>query len=303
MNCRLYAQYQVAGKTVAGKKTIITTKYDKGYVVKINNERLEGQIQLKIVNGDTTEIRIKTVDGKQKISRTTLLDYGLMQFVEDLKTAKVEEKNFNAGYIVLKNGDKLSGNIALRYSMNPGESIGRNWFVRKVLFETSNGQYNTYTTKEAELIVQDVDGVKSEYMAYKDGFSKILVDGALTLVQNPYSNSQNEIANAFIDDLKTGVAKEAAKATLKNGGDLNDVVNNYDNVAGADIGVTKKEYLVKSAASSEFVVLSKENFKEWAQRQFVSCDAYQQLDKAAQKDLDDWNKIEAVIQFYNDSCR
>jgi len=58
------AQYQVLSKNT-GAKTTITTTWADGYVTKPSGERLEGQIQLKVVNNDTVEVRYRNSKKKK----------------------------------------------------------------------------------------------------------------------------------------------------------------------------------------------------------------------------------------------
>ncbi len=305
----LFSQYKIASKSVMGKKTVITTKYDKGFVVKSNNERLEGTIQLKVVNNDTVEVRFKNeAKEKTKFKRAQLKSFGLISLVSDKRVAKIAEKNFNPGAIVTNNGDTLEGELALRFSLNPGESIGRKWFVHKVLFAKDNGEYITYTAKDIKQLSQRINGVENVYVRYKDGFTKQLEYGDLELFRNPYSTSQNSLATGLIREVQQDLAEEAAKQTLKsairNGnGTLEDVKNNYEAVNSADISVSRKEYLVRKKGELEFTVLSKDNYSKWAESYFKRCNSFTDLESKKQKSLTKWANLLEGISFHNKNCK
>ncbi|MGY5353174.1 hypothetical protein ACXGQW_11575 [Wenyingzhuangia sp. IMCC45533] len=303
------AQYQISSKSVVGKKTTITTKYDRGFVVKSDGSRLDGLIKLKIVNNDTVEVRYKN-DAKKKFKfkRAQLKNFGLKSLISDNKTSRTAEKNFNSGYIINNNNEKKEGKVALRFVLNPGEAIGRKWFVYKVLFDKGNGEYDTYVAKDLKAVGQNVEGTQNTYVKYKDGFTKQIQKGELELFRNPYSNSENKLANSLIKDVQQDLAEEVAKQTvksaIKNGkGTLSDAVNNYNAVNSADISIKRKEYLVRKKGTDTFEVLSKKNYKDWSQKIFENCNAFSELEKKGQKKLTKWDNLVEGISFYNNQCK
>lgn len=303
----LLSQYKVASKSVSGKKTVVLTQYDKGYVVKADGQRMEGTIQLKIINNDTVEVKLKDAQKEKfKFNRLDLSSFGLISMMSDAKIAKFPAKNFNPGYIIGSDGTKKEGKVALRFTLVDGEQ-GLRYFAKRILFESGGGQYVTYTADDNIIMVgQQIDGAENVYELYKDGFTRQLSVGALVLMQNPYSTSTNELASGLISEAQDDLAEEVAKATLKNeiknGGDLENVVDNYEAVKSADLSVSRKEYLVRSEGSNQITILTIKSFREWAEQLFASCSAYNNLEKSEQKAKTQWKNAIESIAFYNASC-
>jgi len=303
------AQYKIASTSVMGKKTVVVTKYDKGFVVKTDNARLEGLIQLKIVNEDTIEVRYKDASKKKtKFKREELKSYGLITLVEDVRVAKVTEKNFNPGYVITNDGQKKEGSVAFRFAIESGAEIGRRWFVRKVLFAQQEEEYSTYTVDDIKTVVQIIDNNEVLYERYQNGFTKLLNKGDLELYQNPYSTSENSFATGLISEVQQDVAEEVAEATLRTAiktgkGSLENVKDNYDAVNSADISVSKKEYLVREKGTDTFIILSSNMYTEWAQEYFSTCEAFNKLEAKEQKTLVKWKNITDGISFFNENCR
>lgn len=304
----LLAQYEVASTSVTGKKTVTLTRYDKGFVVKTNGERLEGKIQLKVVNNDTTEIRFKDISKKKiKFSRFDLNSFGLISMMADAREAKFPAKNFHPGYIITGDGEKKEGKLALRFTMVDGEQ-GLRFFAKRVLFEKGGGEYTTFTAdNNIQKVVQNIDGKENVYELYKDGFTRHLRVGALVLMRNPYSTSENSLASGLISEVQDDLAEEVAKASLKNeikrgDGDLQNVADNYEAVKSADLTVMRREYLVKTQGSNEMTILTADNFEKWAEQLFASCSAYGSLEKGEKKKMTRWKNTLDAIDFYNNSC-
>ncbi len=69
------AQYQIAGTSVSGKKTMTTTNWQKGCVTDMNGEKKTGVIKLKIINNDTSQISWKSGDEKLKFKRLDIMSF------------------------------------------------------------------------------------------------------------------------------------------------------------------------------------------------------------------------------------
>lgn len=303
-----FSQYKIASSSVSGKKTVLVTKYDKGYVITSDNKRLEGLIQLKIINGDTTEVRYKNASKeKTKFKREQVKSYGLITLLKDARIAKIKEKNFNPGFIITNEGNKKKGKIALRFSLNSGETIGRKWFVYKVLFSEGGDDYTTYTAKDLKTVMQNIDNTENIYERYEDGFTRLINKGVIELYQNPYSTSENDFASGLVKQVQQDVAEEVAKATLKNAvktgkGDLQNVKDNYTAVNSADISVSRKEYLVREVGKETFIILSKDNYNEWSRQLFTGCNAFKQLEDKEQKKIIKWKNLIEGVSFFNKKC-
>src|SRR5215831_10634257 len=117
-----YAQYQILSTNTGSKTTIITIWAD-GYVVNTSGVRFEGQIQLKVVNNDTVEVRYRNSQKEKKeYPRTEIKSFGRM-IDPNAHPSKNPRFNFQPGYVFLSNGTKLEGKIRTSNAVPNGNQV------------------------------------------------------------------------------------------------------------------------------------------------------------------------------------
>ncbi|MEZ5195893.1 MAG: hypothetical protein R2764_05710 [Bacteroidales bacterium] len=105
-------------QTVNDRK-IENTKPSSGYVVKKDGTKIEGELQLKKINGAISEFEVKTDSDKFKIPFNQVSNYGLLLTIDELtksgeKEYNDEAKNFHQGTVYLTDGTQEEGLIAFK---------------------------------------------------------------------------------------------------------------------------------------------------------------------------------------------
>jgi hypothetical protein len=284
------AQYTVSSTTQTLKKTTILTRYIKGFVVMNAGNRKEGEIQLKVENGDTVEVRIKYPDkSKETYARNTLQSFGL---ASSIKVSENEREKFQEGFVVI-NGQKQVGQVALVF--NPGT---KEYFANAVRFNNGSGE-TVYTpeTSSIDAVGQTVRNNEDVYHPFQDGYSLIIRKGKITLAQNPYPTTMNKLLSKVADAARDYAAKEADvnKMTAEEKAD-------YDRTKSADMNVYYDEYLVKEEGG-EFQVITRDNFDKWVDQLYIGCMAFKNAEDKKRNQLKDIKYISNTVNFYNDKCQ
>ncbi len=288
-----FCQYKTQSSMTSGKKQITTTQYDDGYVILNTGDRKEGKLQLKVVNNDTTEIRMKFEDkSKAKYSRYDVSEFGLNSMTtDDLREAKNPVKNFQPGYLILESGDKVEGKIACR---NAEDEINQGFVKTKIMVENDNGEVTVYNPEDLKLAFQSIDGMDVIHEKYKTVMVERLLTGEFIVMRNPFPTTKNEFASALAESAKDDLNEELVKESFKAGNDLKEIKENYESIDGAEINIYQKEYLVKSSEMEDYQILTKKNYKDWARDVFQGCSD----DNSHLK----YNNIEEALAFYNQNC-
>ena len=290
-----YSQYKVASSMTSGKKQITTTQYDEGYVILNTGETINGKIQLKIVNTDTTEIRMKLADkSKKKYSRYDVSEFGLANKSGAQLAGKEKKnptKNLQPGYVLLPSGDKKEGKVAMR---NSEEQINQAFAKSFVIFEDADGVATKYLPEDLDWASQTIDGEEVLHYSYKSVFVEVIGDGALRYMRNPFPTTVNGVATAVAQSAAKDAKDEIAVQSLKSGASLEDVEEFHGSVNESEIKIYFKEYLVIRKGSSNPEIVTKKNYKSWAPSGFAGCN----MDKGITK----YNKIEEALAYYNKNC-
>lgn len=300
----IQAQYQVLSIAGAEPNQTIVTRYDKGYIVKSSGERMEGDIQLKVKKNDTLEVRFKGENGKEVYKREGIKSFGLLKTVADYRVDKIESKNFHPGYILLKDGEKLTGRIAVRNLTDADFSF----HFPSVLFEKADKYVSIIPASKINMAEQTINGKAIVYENYKDGILKHAVEGKIIVMRNPFPTTERTGLNNLVNQAADSVAKEMAEKSLERnlegaiGGDadaqdrISEDLENAEELSRTDAKFMQNEYLIKSG-NGNITIIKPDNFDRWAGGLKVNCPAL-----AARKDLTKYNKIYDMVRFYNSSC-
>ncbi|WP_370088793.1 hypothetical protein [Ekhidna sp.] len=285
-------QYTVKSKMVSGKKEIITTNYIKGYVVDGSGKEYEGEIQLKIVNTDTTEIRYKGPNKeKLKFDRMKILDYGPAKLlVSEVKNDyKNEIQNFHPGYIVLSNGKKVEGMVASR-KRELAESDGTKMLGPiGVKFADESEEITEYMGADFEVsyYMQNINGEEYHFVNAHGVYVTVEnPNGRFSYFRNPKPTHVREGATNLtryaVEEVTEELAEEAAQATaqksfessMNSGESLStsvgnataDAMNVYNGIRGAvnteDMTITFREYYIVDNKTGQSELVYKKNVEE-----------------------------------------
>jgi hypothetical protein len=286
----LCAQYTVSSKSMTPKKTVIITRFEKGFIVMNAGNRKEGEIQLKVENEDTVEVRIKYPDNtKETYSRNTLKTFGLASSVA---VSENERSTFQKGFVII-NGERKEGMVALVF--NPGS---KEYFPNAIRFKSSGDEVVfSPETSSIEVVGQMIRDNEEIYHPFQDGYSMIIRSGKIILAQNPYPTTKNKLLSKVADAARDYAAKEANvnKMTEQERAD-------YERAKEADMNIYYDEYLVK-VEGGDFEVITRDNFDKWADQLFIGCVAFKQSDDKKKDQLKDIKYISNTVNFYNTKCQ
>ncbi len=161
------------GEQVVMDKVVQSTKTRKGYIIKRDGSRVEGDLQLKKSEGEIVLAKIKTPSGKQKIPFNQVSNYGLLLTIAELtksgdKKYKDEARNFYEGEVSLLNGEIKKGLIAFKKKtyINPNKpSLG---YKYQGVYFAENKDAIIKTFKYVE--VKSIKHQELSYSPYKGGF-------------------------------------------------------------------------------------------------------------------------------------
>jgi hypothetical protein len=301
----LHAQYTVLSVAGAEPNQTIVTRYDEGFVIKNSGERLEGKIQLKVKKTDTLEIRFRGDNGKEVFSRNSIRSFGLLKTAEDYRAEKTETKNFHPGSILLKNGKKMEGRIAVR-AITDAEEYG--FHLSGILFEKPDKYVSIIPAEQISTAEQTINGKTITYENYKNGILQHIVDGKLVIMRNPFPTTERSGLNNLVNQAADSVAKEMAERSLeRNLGDaiagdtdaqdqIEEDLDNAQELSNTNARFMQNEYLVREKDDGALTIIKPDNFDPWAARLRTKCAGLND-----RKDLMRYNKIYALVRFYN-SC-
>ncbi len=299
----LQAQYTVMSISGVEPNQSILTRYDKGFIVKNSGERIEGNIQLKVKKGDTIEVRFKGENGKEVYKRNLIKSFGLLKTVADYKIVKRDTKNFHPGTIVLKNGEKMKGNIAVR-GVTEAEEMG--FYMSAILFEKPDKFVSIIPASKISTAEQTINGKAVSYENYKNGILRHVVDGDLIVMRNPFPTTKRSGLNNLVNQAADSIAKEMAERSLeRNLGDavsgdtdaqeqIEEDLENAQELSNTNAQFMQNEYLIKSKVNGEITIIKPDNFDQWAAGLKTKCAALND-----RKDLMRYNKIYTLVRFYN----
>lgn len=299
----LHAQYQVLSVAGAEPNQTIVTRYDKGFVIKSSGERIEGNIQLKVKKGDTIEVRFKGDKGKEVFERRAIKTFGLLKTASDYRTVKQETKNFHSGTIHLKSGKKLSGRIAVR---GITEAEEYSFHFSAILYEKPDTYVSIIPAEQVNTAEQNINGRMVYYENYQNGILQHVVEGALIVMRNPFPTTERSGLNNLVNQAADSAAKEMAERSLeRNLGDamsgdedaqeqIEEDLQNAQELSNTDARFMQNEYLIKNKSSGVLTIVKPDNFDQWVAGLIPNCSRLE-----SRKDLMRYNKIYALVRFYN----
>lgn len=218
------------------------------------------------------------------------------------------ERNFQAGYIVLTDGVKLRGRVALDKDLT-----NYDFFVHSIFF-LPEGKNTASTIHGGALVefTQEIDGQINTWDGYADGYVRRLVDGRYRLCRNPYSSSKNEfftsIKSQETDSLKKEVSRHEFEKSFESGEDINTSIENATEAvdvveALGSIEIARKEYIIFDTKTRTSKAVNKDTYKMYAPELLSVCGAKVPSDANSKKGLLSWDNIDNLIRFVNDKCR
>ncbi len=306
------AQYTIKSSMVSGKNTTKTTNPIKGYVITNSGEKKAGEIVLKIVNNDTTEVKLKMADKtKFKFKRQDLAEFGPEQAtLSDVKkTFKNEEKNFYAGYVILKSGEKKEGKVAtkkIEAAVWDGTKI---WGPIGVQLADAEDKITLYMAKDfdASYYMQKLPSGEKHYLNVNGVFVEVKnPNGRFSYYRNPNPThirknvtkivkSGVELAvNEASEALTKEAAKQSFEKSINSGKNLNQSLSNAtidaarvrNNTQGLvefseDEGLYFKEYYIIDNKHNTSSLVYNKNVKEVLSDLLASCGLEDLIDKKA----------------------
>jgi hypothetical protein len=270
------AQYQVLSKN-SGAKTTVVTQWTHGYVQKISGDRLEGKIQLKVVNRDTVEVRYKS-SGKEKFEfpRDQVKSFGRM--IDPSQHSNNPRNNFQPGYVLLKNGNRLEGKIRLVVTeVITGAQAS---FPNAVEFSDASNNLTDFFAYQAQGAAFTINDSEVSYESYKTGFLELLAKGKLNLMPNPYPTTQAEFATDMAKAVDSSMTKKPS-----------------------DAAVYRNEYLIRREGENSYTAITPHTYENWAKQLIRSCQAFNLLDPNSRDEFTHWNKAVDAVKFYNERCK
>ena len=273
-----------------------------GRVTLKDGSSIHGKITFFKKKGEFSRVKVKTEDDKKEIEAAQIASVALDPIIRETQhpnNFKNPEKNFQTGYIVLPNGVKLTGKVAQVRDFSDYD-----FFIYTVLFLPDGGnEASSFKGGRLSEFGQQIDGATRVWDGYADGYLIRMVDGRYRLSRNPYSKTKNEFFTSLKNQVADSLAKSAAQAafmqSIKNGGNLNESIENAGNSAAAvgevlgNIQINKKEYLIFDTRMNTVTAVNKDSFPDYVSKMSSGC---------AVKPAASWDKIEEFVVFLNANC-
>lgn len=213
---------------------------------------------------------------------------------------------FFPGYVVMLNGERLEGNIAVFNQQTT------DWaFVKRCMLLIPEGkEIAQYIGGGVAIeIFQDKKKEQTYYDLYDGGYLERLVSGKLRLSFNPNANTTRNISGfiskSFTDSLRRNVAENSIKRSLESGKSVEEslaIANVKDQAIsiGSAIEIIDKEYLLYNEASGETKLITRANYEQVLTDVFKTCSAISEKD--VKGFLKKYDQITDAIETYNKSC-
>ncbi len=283
----------------------------KGVVNLKDGTTLRGTLVCFRKNDALEKVRVTTGNTKKEISATAIKSVKLDPVVEEQKypnNYKNPERNFQTGYMLLRDGARIKGKIA-----QERESGDYDFFIHGIFFLPDQSNVASFIRGGAlHEFGQEIDGTLQIWDGYADGYLKRLVDGRYRLTRKPYSSSSEEwftsLKDPTMDTLTAKAATEAFSEDIKSGKDINssieDVVSAGDFVeALGNIDLSGKEYFIYDTRKRTLLTVNKDHFKEISEELTKPCKDKLPSDPAERQELTSWDHLEEFVQFLNTSCK
>lgn len=213
---------------------------------------------------------------------------------------------FYPGYIVLLDGEKVEGNIAVFNDQS------KDWaFVKRCLLIVPAGQQEAqYIKSGVALISQSQKKEDVIYDLYKGGYLERLVSGKARLSYNPDANTSKKVGDfvsqEFLDSMRATTARKSIEQSLKDGESIQASVEKaaikdqlFD--IGSSIEIVEKEYLMFRDDTGETLLITKSNYEQVIADLFKSCPSLNP--KLAKDFARNYGGIVDAIKTYNENCK
>ena len=214
------AQWTASSTMRGGKGTTIVTNSIRGYVELAGGKRLEGMVQLKVLNEDTVEVRIvpNGEKKKQKYTRTEVASFAGVKMLQDEKNDfKIQWKNFHPGKLFLENGDEWIGKVAMRAQVD-FDYQGSKFGPQAVKFANENDEVTQYSAQKSNIIyvIQTIDAEENHYIKVNQYFIEVgNPKGRFSYFRNPNPTHVREGATGLSQAAAQRVEDEAAAALAR----------------------------------------------------------------------------------------
>lgn len=327
----VFSQYTLGGSN----GSTVSTRYQTGYVVLPSDEKLQGKIQLKIDDGDTVKISIKTFDKKKyKYTRNEIKSFGL-----ELTRADFKREDFNPGQITLVDGTVKEGNVVViktainkpmtnpnssaRMSSSGAETSGLGeytappqklkcpttkmpdntdhytgkWSYKTVYFEDENGKVTPYYASHIWKVTQTRGDKTLEWNRYALDLLPIVEKGKFNLIRDPYPE-------VYSKEKTEAAQKKQSKAAKTISNDKQSITSARNQIA-VDMATQKvapqydDEWIIIDENGVAFELNSK-SFKGWMDRNANYCNAYNERSNKLQ--LNKYSEVRKIVEFLNENC-
>lgn len=193
-----------------------TTGFKKGYVVLTSGERKDGQVNYRIStpNREILLIRFKAGKFKASYQPDQLEDHGqIVLIAEEKNNYKDATRNFNPGYIITDEGEKVMCRVAGR-KKEPHESQYKNYGPVAVKVANENDEVSIHWANKRKVVyyVQEVEGKERHYINVYDYFVEVENPaGRFSYFKNPRPTHINESATNFTKSLAMAIEERTTK--------------------------------------------------------------------------------------------
>lgn len=277
----------------------------KGTVTMTDGTEVTGKITFFRKKDETSILRVKVNTGEEKkeIDASQIKSVALDPLLFEKKypnNYKNPEKNFQPGYVILPNGERLKGKVAQFRDFSDYD-----FFVYNIGFLPEGSEVaSIFRGGRLAEFGQEVNGTMQIWDGYVDGYLLRMVDGRFRLSRNPYSKTKNEFFTSVKNQLADSLAKDAAQRALvrsiKNGRNLNESMENAANSGAVvsevlgSVEINKKEYLIFDTRTGAVIAVNKDNLQQHAQTLNGNC---------ATSAAATWDKMEDFIRQLNAGCK
>lgn len=156
-------------------KYIEKTKPRQGWVVTQEGNRIEGEMQLKRVNGNLDMVTIKNDVTKGKFTIQEVKSFGLLLTINEMtkggeKTFKQAGRNYSEAVVVMKSGEEKKGWAAFK----DHRRIDVGMMYSTILYaETKDAVLQTFQDSEVNEVRKQEMGETVSYKPYQSGFLSI----------------------------------------------------------------------------------------------------------------------------------
>jgi hypothetical protein len=277
----------------------------KGTVTLTDGTEVKGKITFFRKKDETKIMRVKVNTGEEKkeIEAAQIKSIALDPLLFEKKYSnnfKNPEKNFQPGYVILPNGEKLIGKVAQFRDFSDYD-----FFVYNIGFLPEGSEVaSIFKGGRLAEFGQQIDGKMNIWDGYVDGYLLRMVDGRFRLSRNPYSKTKNEFFTSVKNNLADSLAKDAAQRalvrSLKDGQSINQSMENAAN-SGAmvsevlgSVEINKKEYLIFDTQTGTAIAVNKDNLESYVQSLNAGCGTSIPAT---------WDNMEDFIRQLNAACK